>query len=291
MKANLCRRRIIPEGRCEICRTGEESCSHAIFFCVDVQVLWNADPQWWWLSEMPGRSVKEIFRRAFEEEMDVALLAFTSWAVWNRRNQVRHNETACPLEQILALSKDRKHEFQLIHNSGGTPQHRNHVRWKPPDHGLYKINYDGAIFAQQARAGIGIVIRNEDGAVMASMAQQIPLPTTVAQVEALAARRALDFALDLGFTKAILEGDSEVICKELNNSNPSLALHGNILQDIKLLSNTFPFIGFSHVHRQGNSVAHALARRAAREVDLTVWMEDVPPDIHHCVQADLANFD
>ena len=207
--------------------------------------------------------------------------------MWNRRNQVRLNETACPLEQIHALSKDRKNEFQLLHKSVGTPQHRNHVRWKPPDQGLYKINYDGAIFAQQARAGIGVVIRNEDGAVMASMAQQLPLPTTVAQVEALAARR----ALDLGFTKVILEGDSEVICKELNKPNPSLALHGNILQDIKFLSSTLPFIGFSHVHRQGNSVAHALARRAAREVDLTVWMEDVPPDIHHCVQADLANFD
>ena len=64
---------------------------------------------------------------------------------------------------------------------------------------------------------------------MASMAQQLPLPTTVAQVEALAARRALDFALDLGFTRVILEGDSEVICKELNEPNPSLALHGHIL--------------------------------------------------------------
>ena len=82
-----------------------------------------------------------------------------------------------------------------------------------------------------------------------------------------------------------------MICKELNEPNPSLALHGHILQDIKFLSSTLPFIGFSHVRHQGNSVAHALARRAAREVDLTVWMEDVPPDIHHCVQADLANFD
>ena len=78
------------------------------------------------------------------------------------------------------MSKDRKNEFQLLHKSVGPPQHRNHVRWKPPDQGLYKVNYDGAIFAQQARASIGVVIRNEDGAVMASMAQQLPLPTTVA---------------------------------------------------------------------------------------------------------------
>ncbi|XP_030930869.1 uncharacterized protein LOC115956706 [Quercus lobata] len=80
-----------------------------------LEVMWNADPQWRWLSEMTGRSVKDIFTRAFEEEMDVALMAFTSWAVWNRRNQVRLNETACPLEQIHALSKDKKNEFQLLH--------------------------------------------------------------------------------------------------------------------------------------------------------------------------------
>ena len=170
MKANLCRRRITLEGRCETCRTREEDCSHAIFFCSDVQVMWNADPQWRWLSEMTGRCVKDIFKRALEEEMDVALLAFTSWAVWNKRNQVRLKETACPLEQIHALSKDKKNEFQLLHKSVGPPQHKNHVRWKPPNQGLYKVNYDGAIFAQQARASIGVVIRNEDGTVMASMA-------------------------------------------------------------------------------------------------------------------------
>ena len=113
----------------------------------------------------------------------------------------------------------------------------------------------------------------------------------MAQVEALATRRALEFALDLGITRVIMEGDSEVICKELKDPNPSLALHGHILQDIKCLSSTFQSIGFSHVRRQGNNVAHALARRAVREADLTVWMEDVPPDIHHIVSANLANFD
>lgn len=147
VKANLCRRRITPESQCEICRTGDEDCSHAIFFCSDVQVMWNADPQWRWLSEMTGRSIKDIFKRAFEEKIDVALLAFTSWAVWNRLNQVQLKETACPLDQIHALSKDRKYEFQLLHQIVGTPQHRNHVRWKPPDRGLCKVNYDGAISA------------------------------------------------------------------------------------------------------------------------------------------------
>ena len=94
---------------------------------------------------------------------------------------------------------------------------------------MYKVNYDGAISVQQVRAGIGVVIRNEDGAVMASMSQQLPLPTIAAMVEALAARKAVEFSVELGLTKVIIEGDSKVICRELQDPNSSLALHGHIL--------------------------------------------------------------
>ena len=40
-----------------------------------------------------------------------------------------------------------------------------------------------------------MVIRSASGLVMASLSQQIPLPHTVHEVEAPAARRALQFAL------------------------------------------------------------------------------------------------
>ena len=74
---------------------------------------------------------------------------------------------------------------------------------------------------------------------MASMSQQVPLLATVAQVETLAVRRATKFALELGITKAIFEGDLETICRELNDPILSRALHGHLLQDVKSLSNSF----------------------------------------------------
>lgn len=243
---------------------------------------------------MKGSNIKDIFKRAFAKRKYVALLALTGWAVWDRQNQIFLKEAACPLNQIHTLSKDRKYEFQLLHPAVGIPQHKNHTGWKPPDQGLYKVNYDGAIFSQQEKSGVGIVIRNEEGAVMASISQQMPLPTTVTQVKALAMRRAVEFALELGITRAIIEGDSEVICRELQDPIPSLAFHGHLLPKVKWLSNSFQYVGFSHVSSQGDNVAHALARRAIRKPNLTVWMEDVedvPLDICHIVQADLATFD
>ena len=71
----------------------------------------------------------------------------------------------------------------------------------------------------------------------------------VAQVEAMAAWRAVEFAVELGVTRSIIEGDSETICNELSNSSPSLALHGLLIKDAQQLATVFTDISFSHVCR------------------------------------------
>ena len=59
---------------------------------------------------------------------------------------------------------------------------------------------------------------------MASMSLLVQLPSTVAQVEAMAARKATEFALEIGF---------EIIYKDLLNIGSSLALHGHLIGDVK----------------------------------------------------------
>ena len=79
----------------------------------------------------------------------------------------------CPINHILPLSVERKVEFQSLHQATRTLQHKNHTRWKPLEPEVYKVNYDGATFADQRRAGIGVVIRNAEGVVMAALSQLI----------------------------------------------------------------------------------------------------------------------
>ena len=92
---------------------------------------------------------------------------------------------------------------------------------------------------------------------------------------------------ELGITRAIIEGNSKSICKDLLNLSPSLALHGLLIQDAQDLAFSFISISFSHVCHQGNIVAHSLARREILSPSLNVWTEDVPQDILQFVQADL----
>ena len=97
----------------------------------------------------------------------------------------------------------------------------------------------------------------------------------------------MEFAQELGITRAIIEGDLETICTDLLNPSPSLSPHGLLIRDAQDLALSFTSITFAHVSRQGNTVAHSLARMAILSQSLNVWMKDVPPDILQLVQADL----
>ena len=47
----------------------------------------------------------------------------------------------------------------------------------------------------------------------------------------------------------------------------------------KIFASFFQDVSYSQIHRNGNFVAHSLARRATHSSHLLVWMEDIPPDV------------
>ena len=112
-------------------------------------------------------------------------------------------------------------------------------------------------------------------------------PQSAELVEILAARRAVLFSCDSGFHNSVFEGDSTSVVKLLQDRCVSHSLGGHILKDIVSHLNSFQSCSFSHIGRQGNAVAHALAQRARFYFPLEVWMEFVPPAISHFVLFDL----
>ena len=89
------------------------------------------------------------------------------------------------------------------------------TQWRPPPHLVYKVNFDGATFIDMDSASLGLVACDSDSMVIAFLSECIRLPPTVANSEALACRRAILFALELGLQDVVLEGDSKVIINHL----------------------------------------------------------------------------
>ena len=105
-------------------------------------------------------------------------------------------------------------------------------------------------------------------------------------VEVMVAHRVLWFAKELGFKNLIVKGDSEVIINAIKSDIMFHSKFGHILQDIIYLSSLFTFGFFCHVKRQGNCMAHRLARKAISN-PFRIWMESVSPDALDVYNLDL----
>ena len=147
------------------------------------------------------------------------------------------------------------------------------VRWKPPDASLVKINFDGAIFRDENRSGIGVVVRDHTGAILASVALSLSPALQPAEIEAIAAARALEFGQELGLTEAVLEGDSKLIMNSLKARGETIASVEPLIQDAIIFSGLYTKFLYSHCRRDGNKLAHSLARYLIHVPNYAAWIE------------------
>lgn len=140
--------------------------------------------------------------------------------------------------------------------------------------GLFSLNRERQVSGWLFRS-------NAKGEVIAALAQKIAHPGSVELLEALAAK----FTVELGFTGSEFEGDSEVVCRALRTADWGHSSIGQIVKDTVFIVGLFTTFSFSRT-RQGNCVAHALAKRAIFSFPLLVWLEHVTSDIHQFVISD-----
>ena len=130
---------------------------------------------------------------------------------------------------ISQLTTERFVEYLAI--LPPTPPSRPHrrTRWKPPPVDMFKINFDGAVFAEENCSGVGVIVQDREGLVIAAMSEKIPQLLQPTEIEAMAATRAFEFAREVGISEAILEGDSLLVIKALATKDIGLAPFGLLI--------------------------------------------------------------
>ena len=123
----------------------------------------------------------------------------------------------------------------------------------------YKFNFDVAIFLGLDRSGNGVVIQNDKGEVMAAMTANGLKVNTSEEVELLACRRALEFAVDARFSRLIIEGDNSNVIQAISSPLENSSLFGNVVNDIRHLVWGLQWARVCCVRRRANKVAHVLA--------------------------------
>ena len=151
-----------------------------------------------------------------------------------------------------------------------------HTKWTAPTPITYKINYDGALSNADNKSGIGVVVWDCRGEVIVSLVQQLDQAYQPVEIEAMATCKAVEFGSELGFHRAIVEGDSVLVMKALTCKDNGLAPYAHLINYMSLFSGSFSELSYSHIRRDSNKVTHSLAKLVLTSPSCTMWIKDVP---------------
>ena len=133
--------------------------------------------------------------------------------------------------------------------------------WILPPPSWIKLNFDAAI--REGKTSVAVVGRDQEGNLVAARVEQ-RCPGSSVTSEANAALLAIQRAVDANFKNVVIERDAWNVIEPLRNQ--AIAPHWSIksmVEDILYFVKGFDNVKFSFVCREGNEIAHLLARWAA----------------------------
>jgi ribonuclease HI len=122
------------------------------------------------------------------------------------------------------------------------------------------INSDGAAVPNPGPSGIGAVLHDAKGNIVAEISQYIG-PSTNNKAEFLALIAALEKALELGADHVDLKLDSELLVRQIEGKYRSKLMKELYEQAMSLLDE-FKSYTVKHIPREQNKEADALSKRA-----------------------------
>lgn len=179
----------------------------------------------------------------------IKLFATTAWHIWLHQNKTRIQKHTVPLGMIRDVACNFLQIFKqtLDYPCSRKPtQPRWRRRWKPLNPGEYKIKFDWAMFNESGEAGIGVVVRDSSGQVIAALAKKVGKPCNSELLEMLVARWAVIFATEIGIHQPHFEGDSETIIKALQRRTLFSSSFGHLVQETLVHANSLRSFSLSH---------------------------------------------
>ena len=280
-KLNLSKRRIIDDAMCPICMRFSESAIHALWECEAAKDVWFGSLKI--LQKRVSSLVDMIHLMKYlldqVEPQDMEVVLVQAWLIWNQRNWVMNGGKFHDLGCLNYRAREFLEEYWIAQEQMGTEHvmQPNRDTQQPPPQSVFKLNFDVVMFSGLNISGFGAIIRNEKGEVMATMVAKGPKVFCSEEVELLACRKAIEFAVDVGFSELVIEGDNSSAMKAISTLKDDRSMLWNVIEDIQHLLRNLQGVKIECTRRGGNRVACVLAQFARNIIDNMYWMEDVPP--------------
>ena len=292
-KLNLSKTKMIVDAMCPIGLRFLESVVHALWECGLARDVWAGSLKILQKGGLGMVDMLQLMEYLMEqvESHDMEAVLVQAWLIWNQRNRVVHGGKFHDLGWLNNWVTDFLEEFWIASILMG-PAHggqSSRDTWQPPPPLIFVLNFDAALFSAFNSSSFGAIIRNEKGEVMVAMIAKGLEVSCSEEVEFLACRKAIEFAIDASFSELVIEGDNSFVMKAVLALQDDYSLLGNVIRDIHHLVRNLQWVRIEFTRRGQNRVAHELAQFARNIGQDLFWTEDVPPIAREALYQD-ANF-
>ncbi|XP_056696445.1 uncharacterized protein [Spinacia oleracea] len=197
-------------------------------------------------------------------------------------------EPANTVSYAVKVSLEVREELERArsrHNSAVTSLP---TTWSKPDVGWTKVNVDAGVLGDTG-TGIGMVMRDSEGVIVACSSWQGTEKWETRVAEAKAVAMGLQLAQEMGVRDVEMESDCLMVIQPLRGGSQGNNSFSLVIDDILDLCSSFDNdnVKWSFVKRSGNWVAHNLAHFQPWNFGQRVWVNDVPNDVLNVGFSDL----
>lgn len=179
-----------------------------------------------------------------------------------------HGDALTEPQGAVLFNSDYLQRFQEAKVLYAVPYHQiPNAVWSPAPDNSVKINVDAALFKLQKSAGLGLVARDHNGNIVAWLSQNSSAFGASEVAETVAVVEGLKLALEFGWSNILIEGDNITVMKSFQNSEDCLSSAGVYVQEGLMLLDSFSYVDFLHIRREGNVIAHGLAKEISVDCD------------------------
>ena len=87
------------------------------------------------------------------------------WLLWNNKNHCFNHLSCRTPEDLVRTANRMKEDFLLVSWSNERTAQSITARWTPPEQACVKLNVDAAFCSRNKVASLGIIVRNDTGAI------------------------------------------------------------------------------------------------------------------------------
>ena len=146
------------------------------------------------------------------------------------------------------------------------------------------VHFDTAFDSQSSRSATGLLVRNEEGEILALKAvihSEIATPFTA---KAHARLQAIKLGIFVGFNKMDVVGDSKIVIRKCQSTETDKLAIGAIIRDIQSIKHRFQEIEFHFVPKAENMITHVITKEALKRRESYYPVRGISESIHQELQ-------